>query len=182
MEREEAVKHMTDVMAKFVAFTGKRLPDDVRAKIEELAQQEEEPLAKAIYKTMARNQELAVKLNRPSCQDTGALQFFVKCGTAFPYMADLPELLRQAVVQATKDAPLRHNAVETFDEYNTGKNVAKNIPSLFPPIKALHFYDILLFIYRLYYYICKNNSIKPAYDPVKYFRIVNIHRWDNWND
>ena len=75
MEREEAVKHMTDVMAKFVAFTGKRLPDDVRAKIEELAQQEEEPLAKAIYKTMARNQELAVKLNRPSCQDTGALQF-----------------------------------------------------------------------------------------------------------
>ena len=49
MEREEAVKHMTDVMAKFVAFTGKRLPDDVRAKIEELAEQEEEPLAKAIY-------------------------------------------------------------------------------------------------------------------------------------
>ena len=37
MEREEAVKHMTDVMAKFVAFTGKRLPDDVRAKIQELA-------------------------------------------------------------------------------------------------------------------------------------------------
>ena len=72
-----------------------------------------------------------MKLNRPSCQDTGALQFFVKCGTAFPYMADLPELLRQAVVQATKDAPLRHNAVETFDEYNTGKNVAKNNPSLF---------------------------------------------------
>ena len=131
MEREEAVKHMTDVIAKFVAFTGKRLSDDVRAKIEELAEQEEEPLAKAIYKTMARNQELALKLNRPSCQDTGALQFFVKCGTAFPYMADLPELLRQAVVQATKDAPLSHNAVETFDEYNTGKNVAKNIPSLF---------------------------------------------------
>ena len=78
MEREEAVKHMTDVMAKFVAFTGKRLPDDVRSKIEELAQQEEEPLAKAIYKTMERNQELAVKLNRPSCQDTGALQFFIK--------------------------------------------------------------------------------------------------------
>ena len=72
-----------------------------------------------------------MKLNRPSCQDTGALQFFIKCGTEFPYMAELPELLRQAVVQATKDAPLRHNAVETFDEYNTGQNVAKNIPSLF---------------------------------------------------
>lgn len=131
MQREEAVRHMTDIMAKFVAFTGKRLPDDVRAKIEELAKQEEEPLAKAIYQTMERNQELALKLNRPSCQDTGALQFFIKCGTAFPYMAELPDLLREAVVQATKDAPLRHNAVETFDEYNTGKNVAKGIPSIF---------------------------------------------------
>ena len=47
MQREEAVRHMTDIVAKFVAFTGKRLPDDVRAKIEELAKQEEEPLAKA---------------------------------------------------------------------------------------------------------------------------------------
>ena len=83
------------------------------------------------YQTMERNQELALKLNRPSCQDTGALQFFIKCGTAFPYMAELPDLLREAVVQATKDAPLRHNAVETFDEYNTGKNVAKGIPSIF---------------------------------------------------
>ena len=72
-----------------------------------------------------------MKLNRPSCQDTGALQFFIKCGTEFPYMAELPALLRQAVIQATKDAPLRHNAVETFDEYNTGKNVAKGIPSIF---------------------------------------------------
>ena len=80
---------------------------------------------------MVKNQKLAVELNRPSCQDTGALQFFIKCGTAFPYMAELPDLLREAVVQATKDAPLRHNAVETFDEYNTGKNVAKGIPSIF---------------------------------------------------
>lgn len=77
MLREDAVTHMTDVMAKFLAFTGKRLPDDVRAKIAELAAQEEEPLAKAIYQTMEKNQELAMKLNRPSCQDTGAIQFFI---------------------------------------------------------------------------------------------------------
>ncbi|MGN0950447.1 MAG: fumarate hydratase, partial [Mitsuokella sp.] len=97
MRKEEAVSRMTDVMVKFVAFTGKRLPDDVREKIAELAKQEEEPLAKAIYETMERNQELAMKLNRPSCQDTGALQFFINCGSEFPYMAELPALLRQAV-------------------------------------------------------------------------------------
>ena len=72
---------------------------------------------------MKRNQDLAVKLNRPSCQDTGVLQFWVKCGTKFPLIDDLEALLKEAVVRATVDAPLRHNSVETFDEYNTGKNV-----------------------------------------------------------
>lgn len=131
MTKEKAVFHMTDILAKFVAFTGKQLPDDVREKIAELAGQEEEPLAKAIYQTMLKNQELAQQLNRPSCQDTGAIQFFLKCGANFPYMSELPGILRECVVQATKDAPLRHNAVETFDEYNTGKNVAFGIPSVF---------------------------------------------------
>jgi len=131
MTKVEAVARMTDVLAKFVAYTGKRLPDDVRAKIRELAAAEDAPLAKSIYETMEKNQELAMKLNRPSCQDTGAAQFFLKCGVNFPYMGEMEEVLHAAVVQATADAPLRHNAVETFDEYNTGKNVGKEIPSVF---------------------------------------------------
>ena len=131
MKKEEAVSRMTDTIAKFIAFTGKRLPDDVRTKIKELAAQEEAPLAKAIYETMDRNQKLAQELGRPSCQDTGALQFFLKCGSEFPYIGELPALLKAAVMQATKDAPLRHNCVETFDEYNTGKNVGTCIPSIF---------------------------------------------------
>ncbi len=59
---------------------------------------------------MGGNQELAVQLNRPSCQDTGALQFWVKCGTRFPLIDDLEGLLKDAVLQATVDTPLRHNA------------------------------------------------------------------------
>ncbi|MBQ7515359.1 MAG: L(+)-tartrate dehydratase subunit alpha [Schwartzia sp.] len=131
MTKEEAVSRLTDTIAKFVAYTGKCLPDDVRAKIRELAAEEEAPLAKAIYECMDRNQKLAVERNCPSCQDTGAVQFFLKCGAGFPYIGELPDLLREAVVRATKDAPLRHNCVETFDEYNTGKNVGTGIPSLF---------------------------------------------------
>ena len=131
MTKEQAVARMTDTIAKFLAFSGKCLPDDVRARLSELAAQEEEPLAKAIYQTMRENQELARKLNRPSCQDTGAIQFFLRCGADFPYIGELPALLREAVIQATEAAPLRHNAVETFDEYNTGENVALGIPSLF---------------------------------------------------
>ena len=125
------VEKMTDIVAKFVAYTAKKLPDDVIAKLEELGAKEDSPMAKVIYETMFRNQELAVKLDRPSCQDTGVLQFWVKCGTRFPLIDDLEALLKEAVVKATFEAPLRHNSVETFDEYNTGKNVGKGTPTVF---------------------------------------------------
>ena len=130
MANEAQVKKLTDIMAQFVGFTAKKLPDDVIAKLDELRQKEDSPMAKVIYDTMFRNQELAVKLDRPSCQDTGVLQFWVKCGTKFPLIDELEVLLKQAVVQTTIDTPLRHNSVETFDEYNTGKNVGKGTPTV----------------------------------------------------
>ena len=130
MTKPESIQHMTEMMAKFIAYTGKKLPDDVIAKLAELRNKEDSPLAKTIYDTMFRNQELAVKLDRPSCQDTGVLQFWVKCGTGFPLINELEALLKEAVVKATFDAPLRHNSVETFDEYNTGKNVGKGTPTV----------------------------------------------------
>ena len=130
MTKPESVQRMTEMMAKFIAHTGKKLPNDVIAKLQELRDKEDSPLAKTIYDTMFRNQELAVKLDRPSCQDTGVLQFWVKCGTGFPLINELEGLLKEAVVKATFDAPLRHNSVETFDEYNTGKNVGKGTPTV----------------------------------------------------
>lgn len=130
MSVEVQAQRMREMMAKFIACTGKKLPDDVIAKLRELRDKEDSPLAKTIYDTMFRNQELAVKLDRPSCQDTGVLQFWVKCGTGFPLINELEALLKEAVVQATFDAPLRHNSVETFDEYNTGKNVGKGTPTV----------------------------------------------------
>lgn len=114
MASEALIKKMTDVMAAFVAYTAKKLPDDVMAKLEELRKQETSPMAKVIYDTMFENQDLAMKLDRPSCQDTGVLQFWVKCGTGFPLIDDLTALLKEAVVQATFAAPLRHNSVESL--------------------------------------------------------------------
>ena len=114
MSKEAQVKQLTDYMAKFIAYTAKKLPDDVIAKLEELRDKEDSPLSKTIYNTMFENQKLAVELNRPSCQDTGVLQFWVKCGTKFPLIDELEGPLKEAVVQATFEAPLRHNSVETL--------------------------------------------------------------------
>ena len=131
MTKEESIQVLTDKVAKFVAYVGKKLPDDVEAKLAELAGKETNPLAKTIYETMATNQKLAEELDRPCCQDTGVIQFWVKCGAQFPLIGELEPLLKEAVVKATFAAPLRHNSVETFDEYNTKRNVGKGTPTVF---------------------------------------------------
>lgn len=131
MSKKEQVEQLTDYMANFVSYIAKVLPDDIIAKLDELAEKEDSPLSKVIYETMKKNQVLAKELNRPSCQDTGVLQFWVKCGTNFPLIGELETLLKEAVIKSTVEAPLRHNSVETFDEYNTGKNVGKGTPTVF---------------------------------------------------
>lgn len=130
MDKEVAVQSLTDTMAKFTAYIGKRLPKDVKAKLAELRTMETNPLAKSIYDSMAGNQEAADKLNRPSCQDTGVIQYFVEAGASFPLLGELEEILKEATAEATRIGPLRHNAVETFDEKNTGTNTGTNIPWL----------------------------------------------------
>lgn len=114
MSKEAQVKQLTDYMAKFIAYTAKKLPDDVIAKLEELRDKEDSPLSKTIYNTMFENQKLAVELNRPSCQDTGVLQFWVKCGTKFPLIDNLEALLKDAVMQATVATPLRQQFRRNF--------------------------------------------------------------------
>ncbi len=131
MSTEAQVQKMTGIMSAFTAFVGKKLPDDVEAKLAELRSKETSALSKTIYDAMAKNQKLAEDLNRPCCQDTGVLQYWVRCGSKFPLLGELEGLLKNAVIDATIQAPLRHNSVETFDEFNTGKNVGKGTPTVF---------------------------------------------------
>lgn len=130
MDKEIAIQSLTDTMAKFTAYIGKRLPRDVKAKLADLRTLETNPLAKSIYDTMEGNQQAADKLDRPSCQDTGVIQYFIEAGAHFPLLGELEDILREALAGATKLGPLRHNAVETFDEKNTGTNTGTNIPWL----------------------------------------------------
>ncbi|WP_298285468.1 L(+)-tartrate dehydratase subunit alpha [Acidocella sp.] len=125
-----SVALMTDVMSKFTAYIGKRLPTDVKAKLAELRARETNDMANVIYDSMAENQEAADRLNRPSCQDTGVIQYFVTAGAKFPLLGELEEILRAATLGATRLGPLRHNAVEAFDEKNTSTNTGSRIPWL----------------------------------------------------
>lgn len=119
---------LAEAIASFISHTSIRLPDDVISKLEEMRASETEERAIGIYDLMFENMRLAQELKRPSCQDTGVLQFFVRCGTAFPYMDSIEEVLKAAVLKATKETPLRLNVVETFEERNTGTNTGSGVP------------------------------------------------------
>ncbi len=131
LTHEEGVERLTEMVNHFTNLVGKVLPADVTAKLKELAAEETMPMAAMIYETMAKNQKLAAELDRPSCQDTGQIQIFVKVGTGFPYANELADVLKEAVNRASIEAPLRRNAVETFDEYNTGTNTGTRSPWIY---------------------------------------------------
>lgn len=128
MDNQQKAKIMTDTVGKFLALVGKRLPDDVIQKLEELKSKEETEMSNLIYDTMFKNQQLALELNRPACQDTGLIMFFVKAGANFPLLSEVTDILKESVKVATVNAPLRHNAVEPFEEKNTGTNTGTLAP------------------------------------------------------
>ena len=128
MDKLQAVRFLTDTVARFTGYIGKHLPDDVLARLREMRAQEDSPLAKVVYDSMFDNLARAAELDRPACQDTGVIQFFLKAGAGFPLLAEIPGILRDATVKATCDAPLRHNAVRIFEERNTGNNTGERIP------------------------------------------------------
>lgn len=130
MHAQKGIDQTIETMAKFTAYIGKHLPTDVVEKQAELRKRETNPMAIEIYDVMAENQEAAARLNRPSCQDTGVIQYFIKAGSQYPLIGELEEMLGLATARATEIGPLRHNAVETFDEHNTGTNTGSSIPWL----------------------------------------------------
>ena len=121
-------ERLSELVSSFICHAAGHLPDDVSKRLSEMAETENEGFAPEIYNVMKKNMEMADKLGRPSCQDTGIPQFFARVGTKFPYLDEIEPALIDAVKKATERAPLRHNAVEVFDEYNTGNNVGHKVP------------------------------------------------------
>jgi L(+)-tartrate dehydratase alpha subunit len=131
-ENNAAVKEQfITIIEKFIGLAAVSLSDDVMARLEEMRKNEDTPLQKAIYDSYFENLQMARNLNRPCCQDTGLLQFYIKAGTCFPYLHITAEVLTEAVHRATESVPLRPNAVNYCDEKNTGDNTGERTPWLY---------------------------------------------------
>ena len=64
------------------------------------------------------------------CQDTGIMIFFVELGTEFHPGFDLEVAIREAVILATAEIPLRPNAVNPLTRQNSGDNTGVGIPDI----------------------------------------------------
>jgi L(+)-tartrate dehydratase alpha subunit len=116
------------LMEKFIALAALRLPDDILARLREMREAEDSPLQKTLYDSYFANLAKALEMGRPCCQDTGLPHFYIKAGTSFPCLDITAEALCEAVRRATASVPLRPNALNFFDEKNTGDNTAERIP------------------------------------------------------
>jgi len=121
-------EQFTAKLEKFISLCAVRLSDDVMNCLEEMQRGEDSPLQRAIYDSYLENLKLARNLNRPCCQDTGMLQFYIKTGASFPHLDITAEVITEAVRRATSSVPLRPNAVNFFDEKNTNDNIAERSP------------------------------------------------------
>jgi fumarate hydratase subunit alpha len=113
---------VVDLLRKTVV----KLPADVEQAIRKAYAAETDEVPRMQLKAIIDNIELAEKMNTPMCQDTGVTIFYVtlprNCGV------NVEKGIVEGVRRATKEVPLRPNAVHPLTRKNPGDNVGERMP------------------------------------------------------
>ncbi|MCU0860037.1 MAG: fumarate hydratase [Thermoplasmata archaeon] len=119
----------TDIQNAVVELLRKtvvKLPADVEQAIRKAYATETDEVPRMQLKAIIDNIELAEKMNTPMCQDTGVTIFYVtlprNCGV------NVEKGIVEGVRRATKEVPLRPNAVHPLTRKNPGDNVGERMP------------------------------------------------------
>jgi len=119
-------KELSDAVAELIKIASTELPADVVNALKKARENEVEP-ARTQLSAILKNIELASNEKKPLCQDTGTQTFFVKVGADFPYIGIIKKSIVEGVKKATKELPLRSNAVDIISE-KSSDNVGMHIP------------------------------------------------------
>ncbi|MDH5483087.1 MAG: fumarate hydratase [Candidatus Bathyarchaeota archaeon] len=104
------------------------IPDDVKQALKKAYAEETSETGKTQLNAILNNIELAEKHKAPVCQDTGTIIFYIKAGTQAKNLEKVEGALINATRRATKEVPLRPNAVDPFAQRNSGDNTGRFIP------------------------------------------------------
>lgn len=126
LNRETFIRSIADLLRKAEI----ELPDDVVEALRKAEAREESPVAKSQLQAILKNIELAKNHGVPMCQDTGIMIFFVELGSEFHPGFNLEAAIREAAALATREIPLRPNAVDPLTRKNSGNNTGAGIPDI----------------------------------------------------
>jgi fumarate hydratase subunit alpha len=104
------------------------LPNDVKDALKRANQNETSDLGRTQLKAILDNIVAAEQLNKPVCQDTGIISFFIRSRNLDYKNVEIA--LKKATIKATEDVPLRPNAVHPVNRKNTGNNTGVYIPGI----------------------------------------------------
>lgn len=123
-------KLIEDTCVELLKLAATKLPADVKDALKKAYEEEPNGVAKTQLRAILENVELAEKTSTPICQDTGVPIFYVSLGTEAKVQGDLEEAIRNAVIRATKEVPLRPNVVHPLTRENPGTNVGEGMPHI----------------------------------------------------
>jgi fumarate hydratase subunit alpha len=103
-----------------------KLPADIERRIRQAYAEETDEVPRMQFKAIVDNIELAEKGNTPMCQDTGVTIFYVTLPRECK--VNVEKGIVEGVRKATKEVPLRPNAVHPLTRKNPGDNVGERMP------------------------------------------------------
>ncbi|MEM4576029.1 MAG: fumarate hydratase [Candidatus Nezhaarchaeales archaeon] len=118
------------------------LPRDVKVALQKAYESEISRMGKTQLKAILDNIVVSEKMDRPICQDTGVISFFVK-GRNFDYKST-EEALRNATIKATVSIPLRPSVVHPLTRRNSGDNTGMHIPGVTFVYEDVDYMDIVV--------------------------------------
>lgn len=117
-----------DVAVRLLQLAVTELPNDVKEALEKAYRDEESEAGRTQLEAIINNVKLAEKTRTPMCQDTGVIIFYVKAGAKAKDLDKIEQALREATQRATKEVPLRPNAVNPLTGENSGDNSGRFVP------------------------------------------------------
>jgi fumarate hydratase class I len=117
------MQDITKALVELIRRTSSDLPADVESALEEARGREDAgSAAQGALDTILENVAMARRDSTPICQDTGTPIFYVKYPVGWSTIS-LKEQIRSAIAEATKQAFLRPNAVDSISGINSGDNL-----------------------------------------------------------
>ncbi|WGI17631.1 fumarate hydratase [Methanonatronarchaeum sp. AMET-Sl] len=132
----ELQKKLTKTANQLIQEAETQLPGWAEKKLQK-TYQKEEGVSKKQIQNILDNLEIAKLKNKPICQDTGLITFYIEVGRDLQIDFQIQKALEQAVRDATKELPMRPSIVDPITRKNTDDNTGRGVPHIeYEPVKG----------------------------------------------